>query len=101
MAARRLVDCGIDAKKLYGVDATMEDQADKDALLSVSQAYADDCGAKYGDVLAHVGTKDVARDMDTVRAAMGDEKLSYLGFSYGTAIGQVYADLFSPTTSTR
>ena len=41
-----------------------------------------------------MGTRDVAQDMDTVRAAMGDDQLSYLGFSYGTAIGQVYADLF-------
>ena len=49
---------------------------------------------KYGDVLPHVGTPDVARDMDVVRAAMGDEQLSFLGFSYGTVIGQVYADLF-------
>ena len=62
--------------------------------LEVSEEYVDDCEAKYGDLLPHVGTPDVARDMDVVRAAMGDEQLSYLGFSYGTAIGQVYADLF-------
>ena len=63
-------------------------------LPAVSEAYVEDCAAKYGDVLPHVGTPDVARDMDVVRAAMGDEQLSYLGFSYGTVIGQVYADLF-------
>ena len=88
------VDCGVDAKDLYNVDATIEDAADRDALLKVSDAYVSDCAARFGDVLPHVGTRDVARDMDSVRAAMGDEQLSYLGFSYGTAIGQVYADLF-------
>jgi pimeloyl-ACP methyl ester carboxylesterase len=41
-----------------------------------------------------MGTRDVARDMDQVREAMGDDQLSYLGYSYGTAIGQEYAELF-------
>jgi pimeloyl-ACP methyl ester carboxylesterase len=88
------IDCGVSATKLYSVDPTIEDAADRKALLDVSEAYVDDCTIKYGDVLPFVGTRDVARDMDAVRAAMGDEQLSYLGFSYGTAIGQVYADLF-------
>ena len=82
------------ATELYGVDASIETPEDEDALLDVSQRYVADCTEKYGDLLPHVGTRDVARDMDAVRAAMGDEQLSYLGFSYGTAIGQVYADLF-------
>ena len=67
---------------------------DEAAYLEVSEEYVEDCEAKYGDLLPHLGTRDVARDMDAVRAAMGDEQLSYLGFSYGTVIGQVYADLF-------
>jgi pimeloyl-ACP methyl ester carboxylesterase len=88
------IDCGVDATDLYGVDASIEDDADRAALLEVSAEYVDDCGARFGNLLPFVGTRDVAMDMDTVRAAMGDEQLSYLGFSYGTAIGQVYADLF-------
>jgi pimeloyl-ACP methyl ester carboxylesterase len=88
------VDCGVSATELYRVDASIEDEADKQALLDISERYVDDCAIEYGDVLPFVSTRDVARDMDAVRAAMGDEQLSYLGFSYGTAIGQVYADLF-------
>lgn len=88
------IDCGVPAEELYAVDATIDSPEDRTALLDVSTAYVDDCTIKYGDVLPFVGTRDVARDMDTVRAAMGDAKLSYLGFSYGTAIGQIYADLF-------
>jgi pimeloyl-ACP methyl ester carboxylesterase len=88
------IDCGGDPADLYGVDPTMEDAADEEALLDVSQDYVEDCAQRYPDLLPHVGTRDVAQDMDVVRAAMGDEQLSYLGFSYGTAIGQVYADLF-------
>jgi len=88
------VRCGIDATKLYEVDPTIETADDRAALLQVSKEYVDDCTIKFGDVLPFVGTRDVARDMDSVRAAMGDPKISYLGFSYGTAIGQEYADLF-------
>lgn len=88
------VDCGGDPAVLYGADPTIEDQADVDALVEVSKAYVDDCTIKHGDVLPFVSTRDAARDIDAVRAAMGDDKVSFLGFSYGTAIGQVYADLF-------
>jgi pimeloyl-ACP methyl ester carboxylesterase len=45
-------------------------------------------------VLANMGTRDVAKDLDVLRAALGDEKLTYLGFSYGTAIGTAYAEQF-------
>jgi pimeloyl-ACP methyl ester carboxylesterase len=88
------MDCGVSATELYGLDATIETPADREELLTVSQEYADDCADRHGELLPHVGTRDVARDMDVVRAAMGEEQLSFLGFSYGSAIGQVYADLF-------
>lgn len=88
------IHCGVDPTELYSVDPTIEDDADRAALLEVSAEYVDDCGARYGNLLPFVGTRDVAMDMDTVRAAMGDEQLSYLGLSYGTAIGQVYAEQF-------
>lgn len=53
------------------------------------------CSRRTGlDVLANVGTRDVARDMDVLRAALGDPQLTYLGFSYGTRIGSTYAEEF-------
>ena len=45
-------------------------------------------------VLPFLGTPNVARDMDAIRAAVGDDKISYLGYSYGSALGAVYADMF-------
>jgi pimeloyl-ACP methyl ester carboxylesterase len=45
-------------------------------------------------LLAHVSTADVARDLDLLRRAVGDQRLSYLGFSYGTELGAEYATLF-------
>ncbi len=88
------LDCGIDPTALYAVDPTVEDPADAAALVDVSQRFVQDCNAVAGSLLGHLGTRDVARDMDLVRAAMGDQQLSFLGFSYGTAIGQAYADEF-------
>jgi pimeloyl-ACP methyl ester carboxylesterase len=88
------ISCGVPAEELYGADPTFEDDADKQAYLDISKEYVDDCAEQFGDLLPHVGTTDVATDMDMVRAAMGDDQLSYLGYSYGTVIGQVYADLF-------
>ncbi|WKV15890.1 alpha/beta hydrolase [Janibacter limosus] len=52
------------------------------------------CKAKSGDLSGHVSTAEAARDMDVLRAALGDGKLTYLGKSYGTYLGATYADLF-------
>lgn len=52
------------------------------------------CARRGGPILAHMSTANVARDLDLLRAAVGDDQLSYLGYSYGTQLGQVYANLF-------
>jgi len=53
-----------------------------------------DCLERSGDLAHHVGTNAVARDIDVLRRAMGEEQISYLGYSYGTRLGAVYAALF-------
>jgi len=52
------------------------------------------CSGQFGDALGHVGTANVVRDMDAVRDAMGFDKISYLGYSYGTFLGALYADTY-------
>ena len=59
-----------------------------------SQLLARHCAAKSGAELPFVGTVDAARDMDILRAALGDTKLNYLGKSYGTLLGATYAQEF-------
>lgn len=54
------------------------------------------CAAGSGgeEVLAHLGTRDAARDLDVLRAVLGDDQLSFLGVSYGTRLGAIYAEMF-------
>ncbi|MFG1970880.1 alpha/beta fold hydrolase [Nonomuraea fuscirosea] len=61
-----------------------------------TRRFADECVKRTGteQFLAEVGTPNVARDMDILRAVLGDEKLTYIGQSYGTRLGAVYAEMF-------
>lgn len=67
---------------------------DQDQIIKETDDYAADCAANTGDLLGHVDTVSAAKDMDVIRAALGDKQLDYLGFSYGTFLGATYADLF-------
>ncbi|GAA3190610.1 hypothetical protein GCM10020255_089550 [Rhodococcus baikonurensis] len=60
-----------------------------------SKDYAARCAERTGtEFLAHVGTYEVVRDMDVIRGVLGDPKMNYLGFSYGTRLGSTYAETF-------
>ncbi|AUG78217.1 proteinase [Kitasatospora sp. MMS16-BH015] len=76
------------------VDITPDDQAETDALVAADKEFAAACQAKSGAFLGHVSTVESARDLDVLRALLGDEKLRYLGKSYGTFLGATYAGLF-------
>ncbi|GAA0426710.1 alpha/beta hydrolase [Streptomyces luteireticuli] len=56
------------------------------------------CRERAGDLLPYASTRNAARDMDAVRAALGEERLSFLGVSYGTYLGEVYTTLFPGRT---
>lgn len=62
--------------------------------VAFGKQFNDGCTASDAELLPYLGTGYVARDMDLLRAAVGDEKLNFFGFSYGTYIGAVYANLF-------
>ena len=68
--------------------------AAEQVLISRAKAYAAGCEKRFGWLLPYMTTQDVARDMDSIRAAFGVSKITYYAFSYGTYIGQVYATLF-------
>ncbi|MEV8549315.1 alpha/beta hydrolase [Streptomyces glaucescens] len=64
------------------------------ANLARAKAFAEACGRRYADVLAHIDTVSAARDLDLVRRALGAGRISYFGYSYGTYLGAVYARLY-------
>jgi len=67
---------------------------DQVQIIKETDEYAAACATNTGDLLGHVDTVSAAKDMDVIRAALGDKQLDYLGFSYGTFLGATYADLF-------
>lgn len=80
-----------------GADPTPSSPAEEQSLANTDESFANDCKANGGPLLDHVSTIEAAKDMDILRAALGETKLNYLGKSYGTFLGATYADLFPKT----
>ncbi|MBJ3810294.1 alpha/beta hydrolase [Streptomyces flavofungini] len=76
------------------LDPVPDSTADKRAQRKLAAEYADGCKERSGWMLPHMTTPNTARDLDVIRAALGEKKLNYLGVSYGTYLGAVYATLF-------
>jgi pimeloyl-ACP methyl ester carboxylesterase len=86
--------CHDNIQELLGLDPYPETDADWREIEDAIKEMTSQCADAGGDILPFLGTESVARDMDRIRDAMGDDQLTYFGYSYGTTIGQVYADLF-------
>jgi pimeloyl-ACP methyl ester carboxylesterase len=91
------VTCGDSTGEFLNQDPSPDDPAEQEALDAAAAAVSQECGTEDGDLLDHLGTAEVARDMEAIRIALGDDSLNYIGFSYGTHIGLAYADLFGET----
>lgn len=83
-----------DLDAVFGFEPDPVSQDDFDELVALNRRIADRCADKYGDDLRLYSTRQTAQDIDAIRAAVGDEKLTYLGYSYGTLLGATYAQLF-------
>jgi pimeloyl-ACP methyl ester carboxylesterase len=95
----RPVECIDDATadRLNAVDPTPNSDADLRAFYDGTNDPVDliaQCIAKNGNWLAQLGSRNVARDLDRLRAALGEHLLNFVGYSYGTVIGAVYAQMF-------
>jgi len=80
--------------ELVSYDPDPDDAAEASRARELVRGLGEAC-ADTGELAAHVSTVEVARDLDIMRAVVGDEKLTYYGASYGTYIGATYAELFS------
>ncbi len=90
------VECIPDALKdrAIALDPDARTDAQYQTQVQLAREVSQTCLRKYGDDLQHYNTEETARDMDLVRQAVGDDLLTYLGYSYGTRLGSVYAQLF-------
>ncbi len=90
------LDCVTDTQKdaIVALDSDPRTAAGLAAAKQDWDLVAQECAAQYPGTLADYNTTYTAMDMDRIRAALGDKKLSYLGFSYGTALGWTYAHLY-------
>ncbi len=90
------IDCGdgsvLDA--YYVADFVVQEQADLEEATRRNEEFAAGCRELSGRVLQNVDTVSAARDMDVIRAVLGDQKLNFLGFSYGTQLGATYAEIY-------
>jgi pimeloyl-ACP methyl ester carboxylesterase len=72
-------------------------QSAEQVLINRAKLYAADCERRFGWLLPYLTTIDAARDMNSIRTALGQQKINYFAYSYGTYLGQVYATLFPHT----
>lgn len=89
----------MDAWNAESIDTSTEEGVDQ--MLAAYQEFADACQANSGDLMEFVDTESVVRDMDIIRAVISrTDQLDFFGFSYGTLLGSVYADLFTDRVGT-
>jgi pimeloyl-ACP methyl ester carboxylesterase len=90
----RPVKCRDNLDDVFSLDYSPDTSDERTQLGTGLDELAQECERRSGDVLPYVSSENTARDMDRIRAAVGDKKLTYVGYSYGTYIGTLYAKLF-------
>ena len=80
--------------RLIASDPDPDTAAERNEMDRMLRAFGDACVAKSGNLVRHMSTVEVAKDMDVLRQLLGEPKLTYFGASYGTLIGATYAKLF-------
>lgn len=87
------LNCGDAVEPFLRLDPDPDTPEEQSALDDAARAVAEECRPESA-MLRHIGTDATVRDLDALRQAVGDERLTYLGFSYGTFIGERYLALF-------
>lgn len=83
------------ARALAGAQwLTRTDAPEVKAWSAQAQSFADGCASRSADLLPHIGTRDSARDMESIRIALGEPTMNYVGWSHGTKLGALYIDAY-------
>jgi pimeloyl-ACP methyl ester carboxylesterase len=90
----RPVRCGKRLDYLFAVDTAPDDADERAALERAAERIGRRCEKRSGALIRHISSHDTARDLEQIRVALGEPKLNFLGFSYGSYIGALYAELF-------
>ena len=88
------VDCGDVVDAMFGLDYSPDTPEERTALLDGTKAVVEQCRRAVGRNLRFVSSVDTVRDLERIRRALGDEQLTFLGYSYGTYLGALYADRY-------
>jgi pimeloyl-ACP methyl ester carboxylesterase len=91
------VDCVDTYDEYFGLDSPPDNEEEIQALVDAAQKFSDACLERSGEILPYISTADSARDMNSIRLALGEDKVSYLGFSYGSELGATWTTLFPDT----
>lgn len=83
-----------DLDRYNAIDGSPDDDAEQQTLLNEDRAFALSCLQRSGPLLEHISTAETVQDLDLLRGLVGAPTLDYLGFSYGTSIGSLYAQAY-------
>src|SRR5690606_23078764 len=88
------VVCSVEAATAPGYTERPTSQEEFDALVAYNRQLYEDCKKHTGPLIDHVDSANVARDVEAIREALGEETINWFGVSYGTLMGQMYAELY-------
>lgn len=92
------IDCTDDYDRYFAnVDITPDDESERQTIIDLADEFQTNCAQRNTAILRHVGTNDSARDIDTIRQALGEDQITYFGFSYGSELGATWMTLFPDT----